>query len=137
MASPHTLRFQFDLAKQALHEADHLHKAKYWASCITWSYQVVLHSAAGLLYAKGAWPQTEREVRIAFAASYVSPGFAEPRFDEMFRRIEKLRLAAEFDHDHEATEPEATDAREIAHAFWAEAERLAATFPDARKEAPK
>jgi uncharacterized protein (UPF0332 family) len=137
VASPHTLRFQFDLAKQAIHEADHLHKAKYWASCITWSFQAVLHAAAGLLYAKGVRPQTEREVRIAFASAFVSGGRSTPRYDEMFRRVEKLRQTAEFDHDHEATEPEATEARDIAHAFWDEAQRLSQDVPSEPKQAPK
>lgn len=132
MASPHTLRYQFDLAKQALHEAEHLHKAKYWASCVSWSYQVVLHSAAGLLYAKSIKPQTEREVRIAFLATFVSAGASTPRFDEMFRRVEKLRQTADFEHDHEVSDGEGTEARDIARAFWAEAQRLGENVPPSR-----
>lgn len=137
MPSPHTLPYQFELAKQAIHEADHLHKAKYWASCIAWSYQTVLHAAAGLLYVRNLKPLTEREVRIAFLSAYISTGASQARFDEMFRRVEKLRQAAEFDHDHEATEREATEARDIAHAFWSEAQRLADNLPGERKEVPK
>lgn len=131
--SPHTIRFQFDLAAQSMHEVENLYKAGYWAACVSWAYQAILHASAGLLYAKTLRPLTEKEVRVAFAAAFVAPGSSDPKFDVLFRRIEALRQRGDFDHDHEVTKEEATEARDGARAFWAEAQRLDA---DVLKDSP-
>lgn len=124
MASLKTLRHQFRLADEALHQADHLHRAGYWAACISNAYQVALRSAAGLLYGLGLNPLTEREVRVAFAAAFIAPATSDARFDAAFRRLEELRTLADFDHDHSATKEEADEARHLAHLFRDEALRI-------------
>lgn len=121
-----TLTAQFELARKELHEVDHLYKAGYWASTVSHAYQTVLHAAAGLLYAREVRPLTEREVRIAFHGAFIAHGDTPQRFDGLFRRLERMRHLADFEHDHDATEPEAKEALEAAHAFWEEAQRVAA-----------
>lgn len=124
MPSLYTLDHQFKLADTALHEAEHLLKARYYTSSVSNAYQAVLRSAAGLLYAKGVRPQTEREVRIAFAASFVSPGFTDKRFDDTFRLLEKRRQEADFGLDYLATLEEATESARLAREFRDEALRI-------------
>lgn len=118
------MKHQFQLAQDALHEATHHAKARYYTSSISNAYQVVLRSAAGLLYALGIRPKTEREIRIAFQSAFVSPGTSEPRFSESFRQLETLRHKADFDHDYVASRGEAEQALAWAQAFWEEALRL-------------
>lgn len=124
VANARTPKHQFLLADQALSEAEHLYKAGYWLSCVSNAYQVALRGAAGLLYQHGFKPMTEREVRMGFLGAFVSPGVAEARMDQAFRELEKLRHAADFEHDHEGTREEAEAALEWARAFHAEVQRL-------------
>jgi uncharacterized protein (UPF0332 family) len=124
VASVRTTRHQFALSAEALHEAEHLHKARYYSSSVSHSYATVLHAAAGLLYGLGYRPQTEREVRIGFAAQFVAPHRVDPALDRGFRRLEELRQRADFDHDATLTHAESDEALGIARQFHAEAVRL-------------
>jgi uncharacterized protein (UPF0332 family) len=120
----YSMAHQFRLADTALHEAEHLLKAGYFTSSISNAYQVALRSAAGLLYQRGLKPLTEREVRIAFAASFISPGFTPIEHDHAFRKLEKMRHEADFGLDYMATKGEAEEACRLAKAFREEASRI-------------
>ena len=124
MPNPRTADFQFRQSGDALREAENLYTAGYWAACVSNAYQTVLRAAAGLLYGQGVRPQTEREVRIGFAAAFVSSGLAAATHDRAFRTLEKLRHQADYEHEHTTTNEEATLALRLARDFHAEAQRL-------------
>lgn len=126
--SPYSLGHQSKLAQDALGEARNLIKAHYYTSSISNSYQVALRSAAGLLYGLNLDPKTEREIRIAFAARFVSSGQSDERFQRAFLRLEQMRELSDFEHDYVGTREEAEEALALAEAFQAEARRLQEQF---------
>lgn len=122
--SPYSLAHQLKAAEQALDQARHLLRAKYYLSSISQSYQVALRSAAGLLYGLNLDPKTEREIRAAFTAAFVDSHRSDPRYQGVFRRLEAMREKSDFDLDYEAGPAEAEEALALATDFYAEALRL-------------
>lgn len=124
----YTLRYQFQLAENALHEARNLVKAKYYTSAISQAYQVAHRCAAALLFGIEASVHTEKDVGIGFEAAFVSSQRSEPRFAHAYRRLAAMRQKADFDHDFVAGPEEGAEALRLAEEFRIEAERLAAAL---------
>lgn len=116
-SSPYNVHTQLELAGRLLQEARNHHRANYYTSAISHAYQTVLHCAAGLLYGRNLYPSTEREVRIAFAGSFVASGEIDEKHSRAFLRLEQMRQKSDFDHDYLGTREEAEEALALAADF--------------------
>lgn len=119
-----TRTHQFGLAEEALHEARHHLKAKWYSSSIVHSFQVAHRAAAGLLFERGAKIFTEAEVRYGFSAQFVVTGKADGSLLEDYDELERMRLTAEREYDYTASREEAEHALSRAERFWAAAQQL-------------
>lgn len=130
MAKPYyTLQYQFRLADNALHEARHLLRAKYYTSCISQCFQVAHRCAAGLLFGIEARVHTEADVGFGFESAFVSSGKSEARFRDAYRRLAELRRKADYEYEYLATPEEAQEALRLAESFYEESQRLRADLP--------
>jgi uncharacterized protein (UPF0332 family) len=119
-----TLPYQFQLADNALHEARHLLKARYYTSCIGQCYQVAFRCGAGLLFGIESSVHTEREVGIGFESAFVTTQRSPVEFREIYRRLAAMRNRSDFEHDYTGTLEEAQEALRLAERFYDEAQRL-------------
>jgi uncharacterized protein (UPF0332 family) len=124
----YTLEYQFGLADNALHEARHLLKARYYTSCLSQAYQVAHRCAAGLLFGIEAGVHTEKDVGIGFEAAFVSSNRSDPKFAKTYRRLAHLRQKADFDYDYVADAKDAEEAMALAEEFYQESQRLRTTL---------
>ena len=81
--------------------------AQHWADAISRAYYAILDAATAGLIQRDIVPQSHEGTMMLFSQQYVKPGLVEKRFADVFKRIRKARVEADYRHERVFTQEEA------------------------------
>ena len=99
--------------------------AQQWADAVSRAYYAVLDAATACLVQRDILPKSHEGTMTLFSQHYVKPGVVEARFADIFKRIRKARLEADYRHEQTLTREDAERACMQAAEFVAMAKTVA------------
>ena len=98
--------------------------AQQWADAVSRAYYAILDAATACVIQQDILPKSHEGTMALFSQHYVKPGIVEARFADIFKRIRKARVEADYRHEQVFTREDAERACTQAAEFVAMAKTL-------------